>query len=91
MAKAINTRTTAEDKVTDMQCLPDSLAGRTYYHPTHEGLEAKIHDRLAQLRKLQKRPTASNQPDESDTRPGGRDASENQTSGNPHGKKDQHP
>jgi putative ATPase len=81
----------SEDKVTDMQCLPDSLAGRTYYHPTHEGLEAKIHDRLAQLRKLQKRPTASNQPDESDTRPGGRDASENQTSGNPHGKKDQHP
>src|SRR5467141_1426301 len=28
-----------EDKVTDMACLPESLAGRIYYHPTSQGLE----------------------------------------------------
>jgi putative ATPase len=48
-----------EEKVTDMQCLPDSLAGRTYYHPTHEGFEARVQERLAQLRKSQKKPAAS--------------------------------
>ncbi|MFZ0739351.1 MAG: replication-associated recombination protein A [Candidatus Acidiferrales bacterium] len=45
----------AEEKVTDMQCLPDSLAGRIYYHPTREGFEARIQERLAQLRKIQKK------------------------------------
>ncbi|MGB9405022.1 MAG: replication-associated recombination protein A [Candidatus Acidiferrales bacterium] len=44
-----------EEKVTDMQCLPDSLAGRIYYHPTREGFEARIQERLAQLRKIQKK------------------------------------
>ncbi|MFZ0968608.1 MAG: hypothetical protein WAN13_10075, partial [Candidatus Acidiferrales bacterium] len=48
-----------EEKVTDMQCLPDSLAGRTYYHPTHEGFEARVQERLAQLRKIQKKPAAA--------------------------------
>jgi putative ATPase len=48
-----------EEKVTDMQCLPDSLAGRTYYHPTHEGFEARVQERLAQLRKIQKKPAAT--------------------------------
>src|SRR5271156_5105808 len=28
-----------EDKVTGMTCLPDSLAGRIYYHPTDQGFE----------------------------------------------------
>ena len=27
------------DKLTDMQCLPDSLLGREYYRPTEEGVE----------------------------------------------------
>ncbi len=48
-----------EEKATDMQCLPDSLAGRTYYHPTHEGFEARIQERLAQLRKIQKKPAVA--------------------------------
>ena len=30
------------DKLTDMQCLPDSLKGREYYHPTEQGSESKI-------------------------------------------------
>ena len=80
-----------EDKVTDMQCLPESLAGRIYYRPTREGLEAKIQERLLQLRKLQKRPTASNPADDSQTRAGGKDASENQSSSEIHGTKDQRP
>ena len=40
----------AEDKLTDMQCLPDSLAGKEYYSPTREGAEARIADRLAEIK-----------------------------------------
>ncbi len=39
----------AEDKLTDMQCLPDSLLGRRYYNPTTQGLETKFKDRLEQI------------------------------------------
>ena len=38
-----------EEKVADMQCLPDNLAGRRYYYPTEEGVEKRIQDRLKQL------------------------------------------
>ncbi|MBR5942952.1 MAG: replication-associated recombination protein A, partial [Clostridia bacterium] len=38
-----------EDKLTDMQCLPDSLLGKKYYVPTSQGLETKFKDRLAQI------------------------------------------
>jgi putative ATPase len=30
-----------EGKIADMQCLPDNLRDRTYYHPTNEGVEIK--------------------------------------------------
>ena len=40
-----------EDKLTDMQCLPDSLLGKTYYHPTVQGLETRFKDRLEQIKK----------------------------------------
>ena len=45
------------DKLTDMQCLPDSLEGREYYHPTEQGSESKYKARLAQIKawKLQHR------------------------------------
>ena len=39
-----------EDKLTDMQCLPDSLLGRSYYRPTTQGLEYKFKDRMEQIR-----------------------------------------
>jgi putative ATPase len=45
------------DKVTDMSCLPESLAGRTYYQPTDQGFEARIRLRLEEIRRIQKRPT----------------------------------
>lgn len=40
----------AEDHLTAMQCLPDSLADRTYYHPTDQGLEPRFKARLDQIR-----------------------------------------
>lgn len=38
-----------EDKLTDMQCLPDALLGRTYYRPTAQGSEARVQERLQQI------------------------------------------
>ncbi len=38
-----------EEKTTGMDCLPEGLAGRRYYHPTEEGWEARIRERLEQL------------------------------------------
>ncbi len=42
----------SEDKVTDMPCLPQSLAGRTYYRPTDQGFERRLRERLEEIRKL---------------------------------------
>ena len=39
-----------QDKLTDMQCLPDSLADRVYYSPTEEGLEGKFKNRLQEIK-----------------------------------------
>ena len=41
-----------EDKVTDMSCLPENLAGRTYYKPTDQGFEQRLRQRLSEIRKL---------------------------------------
>ena len=40
-----------EAKVADMQCLPDNLKDRTYYHPTHEGIEKRIRERLEEIKR----------------------------------------
>ncbi len=45
-----------EEKVTDMTCLPESLIGRTYYHPTDQGFESRLRQRLEELRRIQKKP-----------------------------------
>ncbi len=39
-----------EDKLTDMQCLPDTLVDREYYRPTEQGFEAKYKARLEQIK-----------------------------------------
>src|SRR5260370_14505452 len=39
-----------ESKVADMQCLPDNLRDRRYYHPTSEGLERRIRERMQEIR-----------------------------------------
>ena len=41
-----------ESKVADMQCLPDNLRDRQYYHPTNEGIERRIRERMEEIRKL---------------------------------------
>ena len=46
-----------EDKITDMQCLPDSLVGREYYTPDGLGAEAKIKERLAEIKAWRKEHT----------------------------------
>lgn len=40
----------SEDKLTNMQCLPDSLLGKEYYSPTEEGIESKLKARLAEIK-----------------------------------------
>lgn len=44
----------AKDKLTNMQCMPDNLKGRTYYHPTEEGLEGRFKERLAAIKAWKK-------------------------------------
>jgi putative ATPase len=44
-----------QEKVTNMQCLPDSLAGRTWYKPTDQGFEQRLRLRLEEIRKLKTR------------------------------------
>ena len=40
-----------ENKVANMECLPENLRGKTYYHPTTEGIEKRIKDRLEEIKK----------------------------------------
>lgn len=44
-----------EEKVTDMQCLPDNLKDRRYYIPTELGLEKNFKQRLEYINNLKKR------------------------------------
>jgi putative ATPase len=41
-----------ENKVADMQCLPDNLKNRRYYKPTDQGVEKRIRDRMEELKRL---------------------------------------
>jgi len=38
-----------EDKLTTMQCMPDSLLDRKYYRPTNQGQESKVRERMDQI------------------------------------------
>jgi putative ATPase len=40
-----------EGKVANMQCLPDNLKDRLYYQPTNEGIEKRIRERLAEIKR----------------------------------------
>ena len=44
-----------EDKLTNMQCLPDALLGKTYYQPTEEGFEARYRERLRQIKEWKRK------------------------------------
>ncbi|WP_315069140.1 replication-associated recombination protein A [uncultured Clostridium sp.] len=41
-----------DDKVVNMQCLPENLKARQYYNPTDQGLEKNIKERLELIKKL---------------------------------------
>lgn len=41
-----------EGRVADMECLPESLAGRRYYQPTQEGREKLMAQRLEEIRRI---------------------------------------
>ena len=43
-----------EEKLSSMQCLPDSLVGKEYYTPTEQGLEAKYKTKLEQIKTWKK-------------------------------------
>lgn len=40
-----------EEKLTNMQCLPDSLLGTEYYKPTTQGLEGRVKARLDEIKR----------------------------------------
>ena len=40
-----------QDKLTNMQCLPDSLKDRRYYLPTEQGVEARYKERFEAIRR----------------------------------------
>lgn len=41
-----------DEKLTHMQCMPDSLKDRVYYHPTREGEEKCTAERLEEIKKF---------------------------------------
>ena len=41
-----------EGRVADMDCLPDSLKGRSYYKPTNEGREKLLAQRMEEIRRI---------------------------------------
>ncbi len=44
----------SDEKITNMQCMPDNLKDREYYQPTEQGLEAKYKERLKQIKEWKK-------------------------------------
>jgi putative ATPase len=44
-----------KEKVADMICLPDSLKGRRYYHPSDQGTEKRIQEILEEIRRRRQR------------------------------------
>ncbi|MBP5193213.1 MAG: replication-associated recombination protein A, partial [Clostridia bacterium] len=43
-----------DEKLTSMQCLPDSLLGKEYYFPTEQGVEGRFKARLEDIKKWKK-------------------------------------
>ncbi len=44
-----------ENKITNMQCLPDSLKGRKYYHPTEIGSKKQFKEILKRIEQIKKK------------------------------------
>ena len=46
------------DKVADMTCLPESLAGKRYYQPTSEGFEQRLRARMEEIANIRTKRSA---------------------------------
>jgi putative ATPase len=44
------------DALTAMECLPESLAGTQFYQPTSHGVEARLRERIEEIRKWKAEP-----------------------------------
>jgi putative ATPase len=44
-----------EQAITDMQCLPDELRGKTYYSPSDKGNEKELKERLERIKQWKMR------------------------------------
>ena len=49
-----------DEKLTVMQCLPDALANKEYYHPTMQGSESRVSKRLQEIKDWKKNHRNSN-------------------------------
>jgi putative ATPase len=45
----------AEEKLTDMQCLPDNLKDSEYYRPTDQGLEKRLKEKMQAIEEWKKK------------------------------------
>ena len=55
------------DKVADMQCLPDNLRDRVYYHPTTEGIEKRIRERIDEIKRIRSQASKRSQDNKSES------------------------
>jgi putative ATPase len=53
-----------EAKVADMECMPDNLRGRQYYHPTAEGREKLLAQRMQEIRKAREQSSKQTKDDQ---------------------------
>lgn len=44
-----------QEKLTNMECMPESLKGREYYHPTVQGSEARVSKRLHEIKEWKRK------------------------------------
>ncbi len=44
-----------EDKIADMECLPDSLRGKEYFHPGNQGYEPRFKERYESIKEWRKK------------------------------------
>ena len=52
--KDMSMHTIPEEKLTHMQCMPDSLRDRRYYHPTKQGEELQVKKRFEAIQRMER-------------------------------------
>ncbi len=50
------------EKITDMSCLPESLAGKKYYEPTDQGFEQRLRARMEEIAKIRSQRRSAKSP-----------------------------